>query len=198
MIKLVLASSNKNKILEFKEIFRQFDIDIIGLSDLSFHQSESPEENGQSFRENADIKSRFYSKVIYNYVLADDSGLCVDSLNGSPGIFSARFAGVNATDELNNQKLLNDMRLIVNRSAKFVCALSLAYKGNTICNSYGEVRGDILKEVKGISGFGYDPIFYYPHLHKTFAELSFEQKTKVSHRFHAGKDMAIRIKKISL
>lgn len=188
-MKIILATTNLHKLEEFQNIFKTFGIHVEGIQ--KGLNIPSPQENGNSFLENSDIKAIYYSGFFEDLVLADDSGLCVDILNGAPGVFSSRFAGNNAGSNDNNLKLLK-MMLKENkyRNAEFVCSLSLALKGKVIKRVMGEVKGVILKELKGEDGFGYDPLFYYEPLEKTFSEMNQTEKNKVSHRYHASKNIS--------
>lgn len=144
-----------------------------------------PEETGSTFEENATLKAVYYSQFTPDFVFADDSGLVVDALNGEPGVYSARYAGTNATDAENNHLLLQRLDGLSARRARFVCAISLARAGNLITTVQGEVEGEILHAPRGTNGFGYDPLFFYPPRNCGFAELSAEEKFKVSHRGNA-------------
>lgn len=190
MTDIIIATSNKHKISEFKKIFSAFEILVDGLPDgVNF---TTPEENGCSFSENADIKANYYSTLLNYPVIADDSGLCVDSLGGQPGVYSSRFAGPKSNDTDNIMKLLElmkDLNTEAERVAHFRCALSLALKGKIIARSSGKVTGYILQEPSGFGGFGYDPVFYYKPYEKTFAELPEELKNQISHRHNAVKKM---------
>ncbi len=141
-------------------------------------------EDGNSFEENARKKALHYSRHAPGLIFADDSGLSVDALGGAPGIFSARFAGPTADDARNNQKLLEELRGVParDRSAHYVCVIALAEGGHLLTVVEGRANGFILDAPRGQGGFGYDPLFYFPPLHKTFAELITEEKFAVSHR----------------
>jgi len=183
---IVIATRNPGKIAEIRQLLAGlangptiYSLDDLGLT------GDCP-ENGQTFRENACRKAIFYSYQARNRLcLADDSGLQVQALNGQPGIYSARYAGPDAGDEKNIQKLLLEMSGLKNRRARFIAVLALARAGQLIETFTGEVGGLILKEKRGSCGFGYDPVFYYPPLKKTFAELSPAEKNRVSHRARA-------------
>jgi XTP/dITP diphosphohydrolase len=148
----------------------------------SFAVGEAPEETGSSFEENAAIKACAYSARGEGLLFAEDSGLCVDALDGAPGIYSARWAG---DDAANNRKLVESMRGVPNRRARYVAAIALARGGELLETFRGEVEGDIVDEARGSGGFGYDPYFYYPPFAATFAELAPERKFEVSHRRRA-------------
>lgn len=187
-MKVVLASSNAGKIREFSEILKPFDIEIIPQSELGVKDAE---ETGLSFVENALLKARHASQITGLPALADDSGLAVDALSGAPGIYSARYAGEKAKDKDNIDKLLKAMQDVPeqNRSASYHCLLVLMTHEldptPIICD--GKWSGKILREPRGTSGFGYDPIFFDVAENKTAAELTSEIKNKISHRGKALK-----------
>lgn len=181
-MKIVLATNNLNKLKEVKELAPQYEwlsLKEIGCTDEII-------ENGETFEENALIKAKFVAQKYNINCIADDSGLCVDSLDGAPGVYSARYAGEKATDEENNLKLLNALKNSPKRKAKFVCVICL-YDINKNDAKYfrGEIEGEILKEKKGEKGFGYDPLFKSIYHKNSFAEISMEEKNKVSHRAKA-------------
>lgn len=142
------------------------------------------DENAPTFAENAAGKALYYSQHCAEMVFADDSGLVVPTLDGAPGVQSARYAGLGATNAQRIEKLLREMRGKSNsdRAAHFVCAIALAKHGRALAIVTNRVDGEILESPRGIGGFGYDPVFYFPALHKTFAELSAEEKNRNSHR----------------
>lgn len=177
---LVLATTNKNKIAEFQEILKDFPVDIRSLAD--FGPLPKAIEDGETFDDNAYKKAHHTAKILGLPAIADDSGLVVEALNGAPGVYSARYAGLNATDEENVTKLLQDMKGVTNRKAFFQCVLSIAVPSGPALTYEGTCEGIILDERRGTSGFGYDPIFYFENLGKTFAECSMEEKNEVSHR----------------
>ena len=184
-MRIVLATNNKHKIREIKNILADLSMEILTLED--FTGFPKVEETGKTFEENAIIKAQ----AIYQFTglpsVADDSGLEVDALDGAPGVLSSRFAGEHYSFEDNNRKLLSLMKDIPRerRGAKFICVVALAKDVNHIVTVKGEVKGIITFEEKGENGFGYDPVFYLPHLNKTFAQLSLEEKNKISHRAQA-------------
>ena len=177
-----LATTNSGKIREFEtasENLLQF-LPLPGTKDLP-----APEETGKTFEENAILKANYYSLHTTGLVISEDSGLSVDALDGAPGIYSARYAGVGATDEDNNRRLLEQMAAQENRRARYVCVIALAREGRSLATFRGEVEGELLKSPCGDGGFGYDPIFYYSPFNRTFAEVSRESKQTVSHRGRA-------------
>ena len=191
MRKLILATNNKNKVNEIKKILKNFNLEILTLKDLSI--DIDVEENGTSFGENALIKAKAIAQILLkmNYgkflVMADDSGLEVDYLNGAPGIYSARYSGIHGDDESNNEKLLKELEGVPfeKRSARFKCSIAIISESGENKVVSGAAEGFILDKPAGKSGFGYDPLFYYPELKKTFAELTSEEKNEISHRAKA-------------
>ena len=177
---LVIASRNKGKTAEIRELLSGFPITIKNLDD--FGPIPEVEEDGQTFDENAYKKASFTARVLGHPALADDSGLVVDALNGAPGVLSARYAGPDATNEQRFQKLLQEMEGITNRKAAFECVISLAMPTGPALTYEGRCEGLIAESPVGTNGFGYDPVFFYPPLKKTFAELTREEKGRVSHR----------------
>jgi XTP/dITP diphosphohydrolase len=154
------------------------------------------EETGQTFEENAIQKAEYYSNFTTDYVFADDSGLAVDALDGAPGVFSARYAGPDATDDANNRLVLDRMAGVANRRARFVSVIALARHGRIVKTFRGEVEGELLDEPRGTGGFGYDPLFYYPPFDCSFGEVPLEQKQTVSHRARALAAMREYVKAI--
>jgi len=184
-IPLVLATQNEGKVSEFKQFLAGFDIDIKSLAD--FGPIPSVEEDGDDFEENALTKARFTARVLGFPALADDSGLMVKALDGAPGVYSARYAGAKATDKENNLKLLSALRGIEDRQAAFMCVIAIAVPRGPALIYEGRCEGLVTEDMRGHQGFGYDPVFYYPPLEKTFAEMPQEEKNRISHR---GKAMA--------
>lgn len=180
---IIIATKNKGKVKEFETLFSPYGIKVKSLLDYNLIDID---ETGSSFKENALLKARTISILTNEAVLADDSGLCVDYLNGEPGIYSARYAGVHGNDELNNKKLLDKLNGVANdkRTARFVCALAYV-DGEYSTTVEGYCEGSILEELVGENGFGYDPLFYVNEVEKSMALLSKEEKAKISHRFHA-------------
>ena len=182
---IVLATSNKNKVKEFQEMLKGYDIDLRSLTD--FGPIPEAIEDGLTFDENAYKKALHTAKILGIPAIADDSGLAVDALSGRPGVFSARYAGPNASDAENCPKLLAELEGEKNRKASFHCVISIAVPSGPALTYEGKCDGVILTEKRGESGFGYDPLFYFEAFNKTFAELSMTEKNSVSHR---GKALA--------
>ncbi|UCD87342.1 MAG: XTP/dITP diphosphatase [Desulfobacterales bacterium] len=182
---LVLATRNAGKTREIRELLKDFAVEIKNLDD--FGSIPPVEENGTTFDDNAYKKAAFTAKVLGLPTLADDSGLEVDALGGAPGVHSARYAGPNATDKKNNAKLSREMKGKTNRVATFVCVISVAVPSGVALTYEGRCEGLVAEVPAGENGFGYDPLFYYPPLNRTFAQLSAEEKNQVSHR---GKALA--------
>jgi len=182
---LVLATTNKNKVKEFQEMVGDFPVEIKSVADFG----PIPEciEDGDTFDDNAYKKALHTAKILGLPAIADDSGLVVEALDGAPGVYSARYAGENATDEENCQKLLKEMKGVRNRKAAFKCVLSIAVPSGPALTYEGSCEGTILEEKRGDSGFGYDPLFYFDEFEKSFAECNADEKNRVSHR---GKALA--------
>jgi len=191
--KLIIASNNAKKRQEIAEILGDLGIEIVPANATAFVHVE---EDADCFAGNARKKAEAFAKANDLPALADDSGLCVDVLNGAPGIYSARFAGETATDSENNAKLLELLNGKDNHSAHFICALHLAYPdSSTDLSCEGQVDGEILKKPVGDSGFGYDPLFFCPELDKAFASSTPEEKASVSHRGRALRILAEKLSK---
>ena len=185
MKRIVLATNNKHKINEIKGILSGLAAEILTLED--FPGAPKVEETGKTLEENAILKAEAIHGFTGLPSLADDSGLEVDALRGAPGVLSSRFAGEHCSFEDNNRKLLRMMSDLPweKRGAKFVCVVALAKDSNQTVTLRGEVNGLITLEERGEKGFGYDPVFYLQSLNKTFAQLSFEEKNRISHRARA-------------
>lgn len=181
--KIVLATGNQGKVKEMADVLGEFGFDVVAQSEFGL---ESPEETGLTFVENALIKARYAAKMTGLPAIADDSGLAVDALGGAPGLYSARYAGVDGDDAANRQKLLAELAKVndQDRTAKFVsCIVLLQHDTDpTPKIALGECFGTILREERGENGFGYDSLFFYPPKNCTFAELETAEKKKLSHR----------------
>jgi len=182
-MRIIVATKNKGKIKEIKNILSGIGCDVLSMADIGIDVDVV--EDGTTFKENAMIKATEIMKLCNEVTLADDSGLVVDALNGEPGIYSARYSGVHGNDIKNNLLVLEKMKNIKDRSAKFICAMALTFPdGRKICVE-GEFKGNIGYEMKGTNGFGYDSIFYPIGYDVTSAEISPEEKDKISHRAKA-------------
>ncbi|BDC51515.1 non-canonical purine NTP pyrophosphatase [Bryobacterales bacterium F-183] len=189
---LYCATGNPGKLREFQLAaqIENHEVEIVpNLKDIP-----APEETGATFEENAMLKAIYYSAYAPGPVFCDDSGLEVDALNGAPGVHSARYAGTHGDDEANNRLLLKNLQGIANRTARFVCAIALADKGQPILTVRGAVEGQIIDAPKGPHGFGYDPLFYYPPFGCTFGEADATRKHEVSHRAQAFRLLLDRIR----
>ena len=197
MKKLIVASNNDHKIMEIKQILSQFPFEIISLKEANI--DIDVEETGSTFMENAYLKASEIFKIADgNMVLADDSGLSVESLDGAPGIFSARFAGVHGDNKANNEKLLFllDGKKEEQRKAKFICAMVFIAREDEIVKVQGEAEGVITDEFRGEEGFGYDPLFYVKEYNKTFAQMRSEEKNAISHRGRALEKLKSELEKL--
>jgi len=191
---IVLATGNEGKLIEIQKMLSPFPVKIMGLKD--FGPIPPVVEDGETFEENAYKKAHFTAKMLGFPALADDSGLMVHALDGAPGVHSARYAGGDATDQERNLKLLRAMEGVENRSAAFVCLIAIAVPRGPSLIYEGRCEGMISHEPKGEHGFGYDPLFYYPPLKKTFAEMSLEEKNEISHRGKALAEVKAEFQKI--
>ena len=187
-MQFVLASHNKKKLAELSAIVSSLGIEIIPLPE----GAPEPEENGKTFEENAIIKAKSAAEFTGLPALADDSGLCVDALDGAPGIYSARYC--EGTDEDRNAFLLKNMQDKENRACRFVCAIACVLADGETLTVRGECEGTLLRENHGAGGFGYDPVFYVPSLRKTFAQMTPEEKNAISHRGNALRSFGAELK----
>jgi len=185
MEELIIATKNKGKAKEFVELFEPLGFRVKTL--LDYPDAPDIEETGETFEENALLKAAGISNIFQKIVIADDSGLVIDALDGRPGVYSARYAGTKKDDEANIQKVLFEMKDVPEekRTAHFHCTLALVVPGKDPVIVEGTCNGLILTEKRGNNGFGYDPIFYLPHLKKTMAEMTSEEKNQISHRGNA-------------
>ncbi len=191
---LVLASTNKGKTREIQDLLKDFPLDIKNLTD--FGPIPPVIEDGATFDDNAYKKAAFTARVLGYPAMADDSGLCVEALDGAPGVRSARYAGDHATDADNVAKLLTDLAPHDNRKAAFECVISIAVPTGAALTYEGRCEGIITREPAGENGFGYDPLFFYPDFGKTFAQIPMDQKAQVSHRGIALQQVAEEMDKI--
>jgi XTP/dITP diphosphohydrolase len=177
---LVIATRNKGKTAEIRDLLNSFPVSIKDLDD--FGPIPEVVEDGDTFDDNAYKKASFTARVLGYPALADDSGLVVNALNGAPGVHSARWAGPDATDAQRSSKLLAALGNQTNRAAAFECVISIAVPAGPALTYEGRCEGTIAHRPAGINGFGYDPVFFYPPLNKTFAQLTMAEKSRVSHR----------------
>ncbi|MDZ4993132.1 XTP/dITP diphosphatase [Clostridium perfringens] len=202
MKKFILASNNAHKVKEIKEILKDFDFEILSLKEAGI--DIDVEEDGKTFEENSfkkadEIRKYLVSKGENNFiVMADDSGLEVDYLNGAPGIYSARYAGEHGNDAKNNEKILNELKGVKeeDRKANFICVIvAVTDKGEKVV-AKGKSYGVILEELSGNEGFGYDPLFFVPEYKKTFAEMTSDEKNAISHRGRALEKLKSNLEEI--
>lgn len=186
-MKIVLGTGNPSKVFEINKITDCEDIEFI-LPPEGF----DPEETGSTFEENSFIKAKCASDLSHSISLADDSGLCIEALNGAPGLYSARYAG---SQKAKIERVLSELEGAENRKAKFVCCMTLVDENGKVLHvSKGECHGKIIKEAKGVNGFGYDPIFQPDGFDITIAQMSEDEKNNISHRGNALRDMLEFIK----
>ena len=191
---IVIATRNKGKTAEICALLEGFPVQVKNLDD--FGPIPEVEEDGETFEENAYKKASFTARILGIPALADDSGLMIDALDGAPGVHSARFAGPDATDQERCQKLLTAMQNSDNRGAAFACVISIAVPTGPALTYEGECRGLLTRKPHGENGFGYDPVFYFPPLKKTFAQLTREEKSHVSHRGKALREVREEFDKV--
>lgn len=190
MKQLIIATKNKGKAKDFEALFGPFGYEVLTLHDVA--EDMDVEETGSTFEENALLKATALAERLQTMVIADDSGLEIDALNGRPGIYSARYAGEEKSDEANMDKVLDELKDVEEskRTARFVCAIAVASPNFESVIVRGTCEGIIAKERKGTNGFGYDPIFFVPSENKMMAELTAEQKGTISHRGNAIKELS--------
>lgn len=191
-MKIFIATGNKKKIGEIKPLLEGYEV--LSIAD----GIEIPEvvEDKDTFEGNSQKKALEIAKYLNMVTVADDSGLMAEALEGAPGVYSARYAGEDSNDLKNNQKLIRELSNKENKKAKFVSVISVAKPNGEVYSFRGEVHGIIIEKARGENGFGYDPHFYYEPLEKTFAELTLEEKNKISHRANALLKMKNEIEKI--
>jgi XTP/dITP diphosphohydrolase len=192
--RIIIATKNKGKLEEMKQLLALFPCDVISLADAGI--SDDIAESGSTFEENAMIKAKSVWKATGETVLADDSGLEVDFLDGAPGVYSARFAGAGATDEENNKKLLNALAGIPEekRTARYVCVIAVVFPSGRSVTVKGTCEGYIAMKPEGSNGFGYDPLFYFPGYGLTMAQMDPEMKNSISHRGVAMRKLLEKLK----
>ena len=199
MKKIVLATANTHKVIEFQRILNELIPGLVLVKAIDFPGVPDIEETGSTFAENALIKAKAINEFTNLPALADDSGLVVDALNGAPGVFSARYAGIKANDKANVLKLLSEIKDIEQSllSARFECAIALVDKSQNLeLVVDGQMPGQVIKEIRGENGFGYDPIFVPQGLTKTSAELTDVEKDQISHRGLALRKMSVILKQL--
>ncbi|QIZ10097.1 XTP/dITP diphosphatase [Priestia megaterium] len=191
MKEVIIATKNPGKAREFEHIFASRGIEVRTL--LDFPEIPDVDETGSTFEENAILKAEAVSQALGKMVIGDDSGLMVDALEGRPGIYSARYAGEQKNDQNNTDKVLSELKGLPDekRSARFYCALAVAVPGQETITVSGICEGRILEEQRGTNGFGYDPVFYVPEKGLAMAELSSDEKNKISHRANALKKLDV-------
>ncbi|MFK5954643.1 MAG: XTP/dITP diphosphatase [Desulfobacterium sp.] len=191
---IVLATRNKGKTREIRELLKSFPIEIKNLDD--FGPIPEVEEDGETFDDNAYKKAAFAARVLGYPAMSDDSGLVVTALGGQPGVRSARYAGETATDAENCEKLLREMKGKEDRSAAFECVISIAIPTGAALTYEGRCEGELLESPQGENGFGYDPLFFFPEFGKSFAEVPMAEKSRVSHRGKALQEVTQEFDKI--
>ena len=194
-MKVVLASKNPHKLVEIRQITDKFGFELVLQSELGV--DIDVEETGTTFEENSFLKANAVMEATGLPALADDSGICVDALNGEPGIYSARYGFDETLDDWGRLELLLKNTQHVpdgQRQAQFVAVITMVSPGGEVIQARGEIHGELLRQAKGKNGFGYDPIFYYPPMGMTTAEMPAEEKNKVSHRANALKVLYEKLK----
>lgn len=194
MKEIIVASTNQGKIKEIKAMLKDIDIEVLSMKDV-LEQELEIEETGTTFKENALIKAQTIANIVNKPVLADDSGLEVDALDKQPGIYSARFLGVDTSYNIKNQYIIDALK-DKERTARFVCAMALVIPGQEPILIEETMEGLINDKIEGANGFGYDPIFYFPPCQMTSAMMSMEEKNKYSHRAKALKKLYTILKEI--
>ena len=193
--RIIFATGNEGKMLEIRRILEDLGVPVLSMKEAGI--SADIEENGKSFAENAAIKAKAIMEMTGEIVMADDSGLEIDYLDGAPGIYSARFMGEDTSYDIKNKALIDKLAGVPDekRTARFVCAIACALPDGQILESRGTMEGIIGYEIKGENGFGYDPIFYLPECGCTSAEISPEKKNELSHRGKALRAMKEKLEK---
>lgn len=195
MKELIIATTNNGKMKEMRTLLAPLNIEVKSILD-EFNENIEIEENGKTFKENALIKAQAIADRTGKVTLADDSGLVIDAMDGRPGVESARFLGHDTSYTIKNNHILELMKNKQDRSARFVCAIAIVIPNQEPILFEETFEGEIAKEILGENGFGYDPIFYFPPLGKTSAEMSMEEKNEYSHRAKAVKKAIEIIKKL--
>lgn len=189
MRKIIFATGNEGKMKEIREILADLPVEVLSMKEAGIQVDIA--EDGTTFEENAMIKARTVSQLCGEIVLADDSGLEIDYLNGEPGVYSARYMGEDTSYRIKNQNLIDRLEGVPDekRTARFVCVIAAAFPDGSVCTTEGTIEGIIGYKEEGENGFGYDPIFYLPQYQKTTAQLSPDEKNQISHRGKALKEM---------
>ncbi len=195
-MKIIVATKNRGKVKEIGKIFADLGLEVVTQEEAQI--DIDVEETGDTFEKNALIKARAVSMLCDDIVIADDSGLCVEALNGRPGVYSARYAGPDASDSEKIDKLLSEMENAQNRVAKFMCCVALVTPDGREFVSHGEVMGKILHAPEGENGFGYDPVFFSDELQKSFALATPDEKNSISHRGRALRAMYEQVKELEI
>ena len=195
MNRIIFATTNEGKMKEIKAILSDLNVDVVSLKEAGIHINIV--EDGDTFEENAIIKAKTIMEITGEIVLADDSGLEVDAMDKAPGIYSARFLGENTSYDIKNQYILDKLKDVQqeDRSARFVCVIACAMPNGEILTKRATIEGYIGYKITGSNGFGYDPIFWVPEFHNTLAQLSLEQKNRISHRGKALIEMREELRK---
>jgi XTP/dITP diphosphohydrolase len=194
MRRIIFATKNQGKIAEIQEIMKELNLEILSLESAGIDADII--ENGSSFEENAIIKVKEIMKLTNDIVMADDSGLEIDYLNGAPGVYSSRFEGENTPYDIKNNKILSMLEGVPDekRTARFVCVIAAGFPNGEIITTKGTIEGRIGYEIKGENGFGYDPIFYVPEYNMTTAQMSPQLKNQISHRAKALNQMKAQLR----
>ena len=190
-MKLIIASNNAHKLTEMKAILAPFFEDVQSMREAGIEHETV--EDGSTFLENALKKARELAEISGCCAIADDSGLCVDALGGAPGIFSARYSGTHGDDQANNRKLLKELEGIEDRGAHYTCAIALVWPDGKTVTAEDYLYGEIAHDARGTNGFGYDPLFLIPELGKRTAEISAEEKNRISHRGKALRQLVQKL-----
>ena len=191
-MKLIIASNNAHKLTEMKAILAPFFDDVQSMREAGIEHETV--EDGETFMENAVKKARELAEISGCCAIADDSGLCVDALGGAPGVYSARYSGVHGDDKANNAKLLQELEGVEDRGAHYACAIALVWPDGRILTAEDYLYGEIAHDERGSNGFGYDPLFLIPELGLRTAEISPEEKNRISHRGKALRQLVEKLK----
>lgn len=186
-MEVIIASNNQNKIKEFKKIFEGTSFVLKSLKEIGLDVDIV--EDGKTFEENAIIKAKTIALKLSKFAIADDSGLCCDGLNGEPGVYSARYAGDGHDDAANNKKLIENLKGVENRNARYMCAICFCNPSGEYVTTVASCEGVIIDEARGNNGFGYDPYFYIDKFKRTMAEITLDEKNTISHRAKALEEM---------